>query len=688
MTAGRRRHARAILVGLAAWAVGFELHATLLHGAPTAVLFGDNWPYEAVLLAAVGACLARVVLVRENRAAWALITAGALSWTAGDAYYTAALQGLKDVPIPSPADAGYLGFYPLVFAGLVLLARPRRQLDVWLDGLIAALSAAAVSAAVVLDVVLHSVGGAPLMVATNLAYPAGDLILLGLVAGAVAGRRRRSDASALLLALALLLFCLTDSGYLIGTAANSYTPGGWLDGGWVVALVLVACAAWQQPAPPPAADREPKFAVLPLLFATAALGLLVLAGLHHVNPLAIGLSAGSLVAVIARLALTVAEHRGLLRASRRDALTDGLTGLRNRRSLVRDVERRMAERADDTPLVLALFDLDGFKHYNDTFGHAAGDVLLARLAAAFRRTLDAHGDAYRVGGDEFCALIADRDAAAVAAAAAASLSEAGDGYAVGCSHGMAALPREAPTLEDALNLADIRMYDQKHERRHASGRGAANVLLKALSERDGELASHVRDVGELAGAVAGQLRLPTEEIRDIRRAGQLHDIGKVAIPDEILNKRGALDPDEWAVVRGHTVVGARIVAADPALATIAAIVRSSHERFDGTGYPDRLAREAIPLGARVVAVCDAFAAMRAERAHAAAVPARAALHELHRGAGRQFDPNVVEALAQVWEAREAAEAIGAVPFTAPRDETSSREATGTASRRGPRSGRI
>jgi HD-GYP domain-containing protein (c-di-GMP phosphodiesterase class II) len=149
--------------------------------------------------------------------------------------------------------------------------------------------------------------------------------------------------------------------------------------------------------------------------------------------------------------------------------------------------------------------------------------------------------------------------------------------------------------------------------------------------------------------VAERLGLPADRVQDVRSAAELHDVGKVAIPDDILEKPSALDDDEWQFMRRHTLIGARIVAAAPALDRVAPLVRSSHERWDGDGYPDGLVGDQIPLGARIVAVCDAFDAMVSDRPYSPGIPATAALHELRRCAGTQFDPAVVEAFVAAYD---------------------------------------
>ena len=172
-------------------------------------------------------------------------------------------------------------------------------------------------------------------------------------------------------------------------------------------------------------------------------------------------------------------------------------------------------------------------------------------------------------------------------------------------------------------------------------------LLEALAERDPELRAHVRSVSSLAAAVGRELGLDDLALQELELAAELHDIGKLAIPDEVLQKPGPLTATERMLVQQHTLVGQRILAAVPALQEIGAIVRSTHEWWDGRGYADGLAGEAIPLAARIIAVCDAFEAMVADRPYAAPKTTDEALDELVRCAGTQFDPAVVEMFAAV-----------------------------------------
>ena len=174
-----------------------------------------------------------------------------------------------------------------------------------------------------------------------------------------------------------------------------------------------------------------------------------------------------------------------------------------------------------------------------------------------------------------------------------------------------------------------------------------------MREHQPELHEHVTDVAALAARLAAELGMPAEERDRIARAAELHDIGKVAIPDAILNKPGPLNDEEWQFMRRHTLIGERILMAAPALRPVAELVRSSHERWDGQGYPDGLAAEKIPLGARVVTLCDAFEAMVADRPYREAMSEAEAMAELERCAGSQFDPAVVAAFKAVMDRRPA-----------------------------------
>jgi HD-GYP domain-containing protein (c-di-GMP phosphodiesterase class II) len=178
---------------------------------------------------------------------------------------------------------------------------------------------------------------------------------------------------------------------------------------------------------------------------------------------------------------------------------------------------------------------------------------------------------------------------------------------------------------------------------------AADLLIAALAARDPDLGVHACDVATVAVLAAQRLGLDKSCIRQVGLAAELHDLGKLAIPDRILEKPGPLDEDEWEIMRTHTDIGARILAAIPSLAPVATLVRASHERHDGTGYPSRLAGEQIPVGARIIAACDAYDAMTSKRVYSEPIPASEALQRLRAAAGSQFDPDVVDVVCDVIE---------------------------------------
>ncbi|MBS1894998.1 MAG: diguanylate cyclase [Actinobacteria bacterium] len=638
--------------------LAFTVHA--ITGLGSEALFG-TWVYCAVMAGAAASCLTRAALVRRERRAWLLIGAGLLIWTGGEIYYEIALAISGSVPIPSPADAGYLAFYPLTYAGLIVLLRERIgsfPATRWLDGLIAGLAVAAATAALALGpIAAASNGGSSLETATNLAYPICDLTLLALVATAASFTGWRPGATWSLLGAGMVVLAASDVAYLLQSAQGTYVEGGILDAAWPLGALLIAGAAWvRPPARRQVVARGMRVAAVPIAAALLAMGVLAAERAGHLPAAAEVLAFITLLAVIARLALALRRASENLAGSEREATTDELTGLANRRALMAD----LAAAVDRAPAagnshLLVMFDLDGFKVYNDSFGHPTGDALLARLGVRLERFAAPYGRAYRLGGDEFC-LLAECSPAAVEpilAGAGAALAERGEGFEISASQGSVLVPSEAATVKDAMQLADRRMYADKVSERASAGSQSRDVLLAALRERTPLLAEQAVDVADLALAIAEELGMSAEERDETSRAAQLHEVGKMAIPDAILAKPGPLEDSEWEFVRRHPLIGERIIGSAAALVPVARLVRSVGERFDGGGYPDGLEAEQIPLGSRVVAVSAAYAAMVSERPHAVAMRPARALEELRRGAGEQFDPAVVEAFGRVSAHREA-----------------------------------
>ena len=361
-----------------------------------------------------------------------------------------------------------------------------------------------------------------------------------------------------------------------------------------------------------------------------------------------------MVLVTARFALTLRLNAEVLNLARTEATTDSLTGLGNRRQLVRDLEVMLDGCSETRPCGIALFDLNGFKAYNDTYGHPAGDALLETLGNRLATALDGSATAYRLGGDEFCVLIgAEAESLhGVIARAGEALTVSTREQTVTNACGVAMLPRDASTPEEALRLADLRMYESKNRGRIGPARQVTQTLMLALEERNLGLPSELAGIGELAVATAERLGLEPAERERTQLAALLRNVGKIAIPDSVLTKPGPLTAAERRLMWRHPLVGQRIVEAAPALLDVGKLVRATHERIDGAGYPDRLAGNEIPLGARIVAVCSSYDAMISSRAYRPALSHEQAVDELRRAAGSQFDPDVVEAFAQVISTRD------------------------------------
>jgi two-component system cell cycle response regulator len=644
------RAIRVCLVALATASVVYVAYAAAgLHESERLAGIFDNWVYYGVLLGAAGACLARGFHGEAARGPWLALGIAIASWSTGDLYWALFLRDDASVPFPSVADAFYLGFYPPAYVSFVLLLRARSgevPRSLWLDGLIGALTVSGLGAAVVFQAVLDSTEGSVLAVATNLAYPLGDLLLLALVVGFLGLTGWRVERTWILIGAGLAVFAVADAVYLYQAAVGSYVEGTLLDAGWLVAIVLLALGAWQPTAYEKTTEVEGyQLVVIPSIFALLGLGLLVYDHFEPQNVLALALASGAVLVVVIRMCVTFHERMKLLAQVREDSLTDALTELGNRRSFMLDLQKRLQREDKASPFVLALYDLDGFKSYNDSYGHLAGDALLKRLATKLAAATASWGTPYRMGGDEFCVL-ADAtagEADKLVATAAQALSEQGEGFVITSAYGAAVLPDEAATPSDALRLADTRMYAQKDSRRPSIRGQTSGVLLRAQTERDRALGEHASDVAALAEPLARRLGVYGEQLQQVRQTAELHDVGKLAIPDEILGKPGPLCADEWELVRRHPVIGQRILASAPALVEVAEIVRSTHERFDGGGYPDGLAGDEIPVIARLVAVCDAFDAMTSARPYRPTFSEEEAVAELKRCAGTQFDPLIVAA---------------------------------------------
>jgi GGDEF domain-containing protein len=380
----------------------------------------------------------------------------------------------------------------------------------------------------------------------------------------------------------------------------------------------------------------------PAAFAALALALLSYGYLEEkVSPTALLLG----VALIGTVcAWTIQSSRR--RAEDRDGRTDPVTGLGDRRQLEADIEAGLAE--PNRRRALLLFEVDGFHAYNDRFGSGAGDDLLRRAAHLLvESAAPLGGTAYRVEESRLAALVpaGESQLGELVLAATAGIHDEGGDLLFGHSYGEVAIPEEAAGLELGLQIAGQRLAAHAQRQHHSARRQAHAVLMAVLATRRPELRQHLRVVAYRAISLARRLDLPMEEIDDVALAAELQDIGLLAVPEAVLEKERPLTEKEAALIRTRSVVAERIIGAAPGLAPVAALVRSSAEHFDGSGFPDGLAGEAIPLGSRIVAVAVAYAAMTAPRPYRGAASPREALEELRRGASSQFDPRVVEAMA-------------------------------------------
>jgi two-component system, cell cycle response regulator len=627
--------------------------------------FADLALYNGAVAFAGVACLGRAWISPAQRAAWISFGLGLLLWSAADVYWVVALDDLKRVPYPSWADVGYLAALPCFYIGAMLLVRRRvghMSRASWLDGAIGALAAAAVATAFLAPALVGLTRGDAAAVFTNLAYPIGDIVLLAFIVGAVAVIGVRGSGALLLVGAGLLAWAVSDTLYLYLEATSSYS-GGPIDHGWLLGSTLMGAAALASASgrQRPRSLRRPSF-VLPLAAGAMGVGVLVWDHFDKLNGPSILLAGATLGVVLTRLAVSFRENWRLVEALRDEASTDALTGLANRRQLLDDLQV-LFESGFDQQHLFAMFDLDGFKAYNDNFGHPAGDALLKRLASGLQGSTSGAGRAYRLGGDEFCILVRRNGTPdeEILGAAHDALAMRGDGFAITASGGSVILPDEARNASDTLRLADDRMYAQKAGRPGRVERHTRDLLRRILSDRDPALAEHQRDVSRLAHAVARELSLSAEHCDIVMRASEFHDIGKIAIPDEILEKPGELDEVEWGLIRTHTLIGERILSVSPAMIPVAQAVRSSHERWDGDGYPDGLASEQIPIASRIVFVCDAYDTMRSERSYSGPLSHEEAVTELRRCAGAQFDRKVVDVFCRVVERGD--EAVGEDPAT-------------------------
>jgi len=397
------------------------------------------------------------------------------------------------------------------------------------------------------------------------------------------------------------------------------------------------------------------------------------------------------VQAIAGLATAACRNAEAYEQVQHIARTDALTGVLNHGAMqVRIREEIARARRDGTPLGAVILDLDDFKRVNDTRGHAAGDELLRSVARSLQGELRPYDQVARYGGDEFVLLLPGSDEETTAQVA----ERCRDALGGKCSIGVAAW-HDGLDADGLLEQADralmlakrtgkgrVAVANPEVERELAllqsqSGSPAAvQALAAAIEERDHRTHEHSELVVRLSRGVAMMLGLPSDDVDRIAHAALLHDVGKLAMPAEILGKEGPLTHEEWAVMSEHPIVGERILARTKELAGIAPIVRHEHEHWNGSGYPDGLSGTRIPIGSRVILACDAYVAMTTERPYRDALDPGQAVAELRAGSGSRYDPEVVDALLDLLghNAPQVPDRAAGVKLAAqpPREPTSSR----------------
>ena len=384
-------------------------------------------------------------------------------------------------------------------------------------------------------------------------------------------------------------------------------------------------------------------ASLPSVAALGAVevGILLVAG--HASPAYLLLFTSCLGITAALCARESRDHVRQRRALAEVSRADPLTGCLNRRGFEErlDAELDSATRSG-TSFALAVLDLDNFKAVNDTRGHAAGDELLRWTAERANHVLRPMDSLGRLGGDEFAILVPGADRANGQEVAARIRDALAD--RVAASTGVASFPLDGVDRDALHRCADADLYATKHGRSGGSRDETFAAALASAVNLRMSVADDDRSISPFAVAIGERLGMGDRELAMLRLAAILHDVGKVSVPEDILRKRGPLSIDEFEHVKAHAAAGADIVAHVDGLSRVSDWIRHSHEHVDGTGYPDGLKGEAIPLGSRVLLVADAYEAMTSARPYGPPLPPDLALNELRMSAGTQFDIRCVEAL--------------------------------------------
>jgi two-component system, cell cycle response regulator len=495
-----RRTAIAVAGVRAALVAGLVVYtAHSLFGVGSGGLYED-WLYDGLLGVAAVLVVLRGALVARERTAWLVLGAGLAAWAAGVIASTVQ-PDLAGGRFPAAIDVLWLAYYPAAYAALVLFVRARVQrfyVSLWIDGLVGALALSALVAALIFPALVSSTSGRGNELLADVSYPVADVLLAGFVLWVGALTQWRPGRVLGLVGFAMLAGALVDC-WSLWTELTGHTGlQTRLDWLWPASAVALALAAWV-PHGRAGVIRLTGLRPLapPVVFAGSALALLLVSRVQAVDTTGFLLAAATLAAVIARMALTFAENLRMVDRSRREALTDPLTGLANRRRLMADLRAVTQFAGPAEPWALIEFDLDGFKRYNDTHGHPAGDELLLQLAGRLAAATTEGGTAYRLGGDEFCVLapVAGTTPDALARMLAPALCHRGAAFDVTASAGAVSVPAEATDPSRALRIADERLYAAKGARRGGpDARAALDHLRAVVRDQDPVMAGHVAEM--------------------------------------------------------------------------------------------------------------------------------------------------------------------------------------------------
>ncbi|SDM83187.1 diguanylate cyclase [Allokutzneria albata] len=610
---------------------------------------------------------------------WLLLGLSQVVYASADATFYISHYIFGKTGFPGYADPIYISHYPLVVAGLLLLIR-RRSPGGDLPGLLDAAVLAVVAAMLTWLYLIGppTVSNSPALVrAFLMTFPLMDLVMLAVGLRLLLGPGQRPAAFSLLCANLFGIFA-ADTIYSLMRLGENYWVGNFIDAIWLAANLALGAAALH-PTMTQLADRAPtvdkhlgpsRIAVLIAAALVAPLTLLVQnanGSLHDVPVIAIACALLFLL-VIARLADLVSDQRRL-------AITDPLTKLHTRRFFEAQLplEVGRAQRSESAFAVL-IIDVDHFKSINDHYGHPAGDQALIEIAERLRKATRAGDVLARYGGEEFALLardteldelprIAERLRHQVASSPIAVSEETW--LAVTVSVGIAAYPLHGTRPDELIAIADRALYSAKARGRDRVVIGTAPELGPGLGEHTGMIDylghladevdavlstyEHSRAIARWARLLAAELGHDEAGVRRAELAGRLHDVGKIVIPPEVLAKPARLSAQEWELMRQHPDSGYRMVSAVPGCEAVAEIIRQHHERPDGTGYPRRLRDSEITIEAKIIAVCDAWAAMLSDRPYQTALTEEEARQELRRGCGTQFDPAVVNLFLELQE---------------------------------------